>query len=381
MNNKTLTKEELARYSRHLTLPEVGKEGQEKLKQAKVLIIGAGGLGNSAAMYLAAAGIGTIGIVDFDKIELSNLQRQVLYSAEDIGKEKTTTIKKQLKKINNNIEILEYNEKLTSKNAKEIIKDYDLVIDGSDNFPTRYLVNDACVLLKKPNVYGSIFRFDGHASVFSYQEGPCYRCLFPNPPSPHLVPNCAEAGVLGVLPGIIGTIQATEAIKIILEKGDILSGSYLIYNALGMSFKKLKLKKNGNCDVCSKNPKIKELIDYEEFCNNKKEETNEITVKELKKLIDKKEDFILIDIREEFEQQLCKLNNAIMISFTESIKNNLSFFDNLDKNKKIVLYCHTGQRSSYTLNILKKKGFTNLKNLVGGIDAWAKEIDQEITIY
>ena len=381
MNEHKLSEEEQIRYSRHLALPEIGREGQEKLKKAKVLIVGAGGLGSPAAVYLAAAGVGTIGIADYDKIEASNLQRQILYSNEDIGKPKTAIIKNQLEKTNPNINIITLNKKLTSNNALEIIKNYDLVIDGSDNFPTRYLVNDACVLSKKPDVYGSVYRFDGQASVFNYNNGPCYRCLFPNPPPADLAPNCAEAGVLGVLPGVIGTVQATEAIKIILGKGNVLSGRLLVYNALSMVFLELNVKKNNKCPICSENANIKELIDYEQFCNGKKESKEEITVKELKEMIDSKEDFALVDTREKIEQDMCKIKNAKLTSFSEIARGNMKAFDNIGKNKKIVLYCHTGNRSAFVMHMLKKKGYKNAKNLVGGIDAWAKEIDQQVPIY
>ncbi|MBI2208770.1 molybdopterin-synthase adenylyltransferase MoeB [Candidatus Woesearchaeota archaeon] len=381
MNEGKLSKEEQIRYSRHLALPEIGIEGQKKLKKAKVLIVGAGGLGSPAAVYLAAAGVGKIGIVDYDKVDLSNLQRQILYSLGDIGKSKTAIIKNQLKKINPNAKIITHDKKLTSNNVMEIIKDYNVIIDGSDNFPTRYLVNDACVLLNKPDVYGSVYRFDGQVSVFNYENGPCYRCLFPSPPPANLVPNCAEAGVLGVLPGVIGMIQATEAIKIILGKGETLSGRLLVYNALSMKFRELNLKKNKNCPVCSENAAIKELIDYDEFCNGKKEDKNEITVHELKQMINNKEDFVLVDTREKAEQDMCKIENAKLASFSEIARGNLKIFDNIGKNKKIVLYCHTGNRSAFVMHMLKKKGYKNVKNLVGGIDAWAKEIDQQVPIY
>ena len=380
MANEELSKEEQARYSRHLIMPEIGKEGQAKLKNAKVLIIGAGGLGNPAAIYLAAAGVGTIGIIDFDKVDISNLQRQTLYSGEDIGKPKAAIMKKQLEKINNNIKIITYDKKLTSNNALNIIKNYDIIIDGSDNFPTRYLVNDACVLSKKPLVYGSVYRFDGQASVFNYNNGPCYRCLFSNPPPAGLMPNCEEAGVLGVLPGMIGMVQATESLKIILGKGKILSGRLLVYNAMSMAFMELNVKKNKNCPICSENPSITSLIDYEDFCN-KKAEKDEITAKKLKEMIGSKEDFILVDTREKAEQDMCKIENAKLASFTEIARGNLKIFDNIGKDKKIVLYCHTGNRSAYVLNILKKKGYNNAKNLIGGIDAWAREIDNSIIIY
>src|SRR3989344_8182574 len=269
MVDKKLSRQELSRYARHLVLPEVGIKGQERIKQGKVLVVGAGGLGSPALIYLAAAGVGTIGIADFDKVEENNLQRQIIHSTKDIGALKTESAKNAINNLNPNINVKVYNEKLNSKNALKIIKKYDVVIDGSDNFPTRYLLNDACILSKKPLVYGSIFRFEGHASVFNHDGGPCYRCLFPNPPPKDAVPTCAQAGVLGVLPGIIGTIQATEALKIILQIGETLSGRFLIYDALSMSFKDLKLAKNKNCPVCGESPRITELIDYEEFCNAK----------------------------------------------------------------------------------------------------------------
>ena len=383
MNENNLSNEELMRYSRHLTLPGVGKEGQEKIKQAKVLIIGAGGLGSPAAIYLAAAGVGTIGIIDFDEVEESNLQRQIIHTTKDIGRKKTEIAKNHINNINPNVNVKIYNEKLTSKNAIEIIKNYDLVIDGSDNFPTRYLVNDATVLLNKPNVYGSIFRFDGQSSVFNYNNGPCYRCLFPNPPPPHLVPNCADAGVLGVLPGVIGTIQVTEALKIILGKGNTLSGRLLVYNALSMKFRELNLSKNKNCPACGENPTIKELIDYEQFCgiNNDKVEYGEITVRELKTMIDNKENFELIDVREKFEWDLCKINGAQLIPTTQIMEGNFGDLENINKEKNIVLYCHTGRRSAEIAHMLKNKSYKNVKNLLGGIDAWAKEIDQKVPIY
>ena len=386
MTSKNLTKQELNRYSRHLILPEVGIKGQEKIKQGKILIIGAGGLGSPAALYLAAAGVGTIGIVDFDKVEENNLQRQIIHSTKNIGTLKTESAKNTVKELNPNIIINLHNVKLDSKNALEIMKDYDVVIDGSDNFLTRYLVNDACVLLKKPNVYGSIFRFEGHASVFNYDGGPCYRCLFPNPPPRNAVPNCAEAGVLGILPGVIGTIQATEALKIILDKGDVLSGRFLVYDALAMAFKELKLGKNKNCPICGESPRIKELIDYEEFCNMKEEEEksleeDEIGVKQLKEMIDTNEDFILVDVREEYEWDICKIKGAKLIPLSQIMNGNIDILETVEKDKNIVLYCHVGARSAEALNILRSKGFKNLKNLVGGIDAWANEIDQEISTY
>ncbi len=386
MSNLELSKDEMHRYARHLVLPEVGIKGQEKIKQGKILVVGAGGLGSPALMYLAAAGVGTIGIIDFDKVEENNLQRQIIHHSKDIGINKTESAKISINNINPNAKVEIYNEKLDSKNALKIIKKYDVVIDGSDNFPTRYLVNDACVLLKKPLVYGSIFRFEGHASVFGYDNGPCYRCLFPNPPPRDAVPSCAEAGVLGVLPGVIGTIQATEALKIILGIGETLSGRFLVYDALSMAFRELKLGKNKNCPICGENPKIRELMDYEEFCNAKEEEESslekdEISVTQLKKMIDDHEDFVLIDVREEYEWDICKIEGAKLIPMSQIMNEDIGILENIEKGKKIVLHCHTGARSAAVLQILKNKGFKNLKNLVGGIDAWSNEIDSEVQVY
>ncbi|MAH32788.1 molybdenum cofactor biosynthesis protein MoeB [archaeon] len=376
--NNRLTKQEMDRYSRHLLLPEVGIEGQEKIKKAKALIIGAGGLGSSAALYLAAAGVGTIGLVDFDKVEENNLQRQIIHSTRGIGKSKLESAKKSIIGLNPNINVNLHNVKLDSKNTLEIIKNYDIVIDGTDNFPARYLVNDACILLNKPNVYGSIFRFDGQSSVFNYKNGPCYRCLFPNPPPQGLVPSCVEAGVLGVLPGVIGTIQATEALKIILGKGDILSGRLLVYNALSMSFKELKLGKNKNCLICSDEPKIKELVDYEQFCGVKENDNKKITVDELKEMIDNKDDFVLVDVREKIEHGISNINDSILVPLSQ-IKN--KDFGELEKfkDKKIVIYCRTDLRSNIAIDILKNNGFKDLVYVVGGMEAW-KDIDSGILV-
>ena len=386
MSSKKLTNQELTRYSRHLVLPEVGLKGQEKIKQGKVLIVGLGGLGSPAALYLAAAGIGTIGLLDFDKVDESNLQRQIIHSSKDIGTLKTESAKNSINNLNPNVKVEIHNEKLNSKNAMEIIKKYDVVIDGSDNFPTRYLVNDACVFLRKPNVYGSIYRFEGHASVFNYDDGPCYRCLFPNPPPKDSIPSCAEAGVLGVLPGIIGTIQATEVLKIVLGVGETLSGRFLVYDALSMKFKELKLGKNKNCPICGESPRIKELMDYEQFCSMKEEEEksleeNEISVTRLKKMFDNHDDFVLVDVREEPEWDICKIQGAKLIPLSHILNGNIDILEDIEKDKDLVLYCHTGARSAEALNILMNKGFKSLKNLVGGIDAWANEIDSEIVVY
>ncbi len=381
-----LSKQELNRYARHLVLPEVGIKGQEKIKEGKVLVVGAGGLGSPALMYLAAAGVGTIGIIDFDKVEENNLQRQIIHDSKNIGINKTESAKISINNINPNVEVETYNEKLDSKNALKIIKKYDVVVDGSDNFPTKYLLNDACVLLEKPLVYGSIFRFEGHTTVFNYDGGPCYRCLFPNPPPRDAVPSCAEAGVLGVLPGVIGAIQATEALKIILGIGDTLSGRFLVYDALSMAFRELKLSKNRNCPICGESPRIKELMDYEQFCNMKEEEESsleedEISVGQLKNMIDEHEDFVLIDVREEYEWDICKIEGAKLIPMSQIMNENIGVLENIEKDKKIVLHCHTGARSAAVLQILKNKGFKNLKNLVGGIDAWSNEIDPEVPVY
>ncbi|MEK6949200.1 MAG: molybdopterin-synthase adenylyltransferase MoeB [Nanoarchaeota archaeon] len=386
MLTTTLSKQEMLRYARHLVLPEVGLKGQERIKKGKVLVAGAGGLGSPALMYLAAAGVGTIGIADFDKVEENNLQRQIIHSTKDIGALKTESAKNAINNLNPNISVKVYNEKLNSKNALEIIKKYDVVIDGSDNFPTRYLLNDACVLSKKPLVYGSIFRFEGHASVFNYEDGPCYRCLFPNPPPRNAVPSCAEAGVLGVLPGVIGTIEATEALKIILGIGETLSGRFLVYDALSITFRELKLGKNKNCPICGESPRIKELMDYEEFCNIREAEEkslmeDEVSVHQLKKMMDDHEDFVLIDVREEPEWDICKIRGAKIIPLSQIAEGNMDILENIEIDRKIVLHCHTGARSAQALIILKSLGFKNLKSLVGGIDAWSNEIDPEVPVY
>src|SRR5689334_1962577 len=314
-----LSGEEIKRYSRHLIMPEVGVEGQRKLKAAKVLCIGAGGLGSPAAMYLAAAGIGTLGIVDFDVVDFSNLQRQIIHGTPDVGRAKLDSAKSRLNALNPNVHIETYDEALSSDNALKLFEPYDVILDGTDNFPTRYLTNDACVLLGKPNAYGSIFRFEGQASVFAAKEGPCYRCLYPEPPPPGLVPSCAEGGVLGILPGLVGLIQATEAIKLILGTGDSLAGRLLLVDALGMKFRELKLRKNPDCVVCGKNPSVTKLIDYEEFCGLRGQEkpvnqtgVPEISVEELKKKLDAKEDLFILDVREPHEYKICNLNGTLI---------------------------------------------------------------------
>jgi molybdopterin/thiamine biosynthesis adenylyltransferase/rhodanese-related sulfurtransferase len=378
-----LSKEEIRRYSRHLIMPEVGMEGQRKLKRASVLLVGAGGLGSPLAMYLAAAGVGRIGIVDFDVVDFSNLQRQIAYSTADIGKPKLEAAKERITGINPNVHVETYEKQLTSENALEILKDYDVIIDGTDNFPTRYLVNDASVLLGKPNVYGSIFRFEGQASVFYAKEGPCYRCLYPEPPPPGLVPSCAEGGVLGVLPGIVGTIQATEAIKLIIGKGDPLIGRLLLFDALTMKFRELKLRKNSACPVCGDKPTIHELIDYEAFCGITPQPRDgeslrqwEITPEELKTKLDNKEDVFILDVREPHEYEICNLD-GYLIPLGE-LPNRMN---ELDSSRDIVVHCHIGSRSQRAVEFLREAGFKKIKNLVGGIEAWSERIDPSVPRY
>jgi molybdopterin/thiamine biosynthesis adenylyltransferase/rhodanese-related sulfurtransferase/molybdopterin converting factor small subunit len=370
---------EFARYSRHLIMPEVGLHGQSKLKSASVLIIGAGGLGTPSSMYLAAAGVGRIGIVDFDTIEKSNLHRQVLYSEKDIGKGKADVARQRLLEINPNISVEVHKVKLDSSNALEILGAYDVILDGTDNFPTRYLVNDACVLLGKPNVYASIFRFEGQASVFYAREGPCYRCLYPEPPPPGLVPSCAEGGVLGVLPGIMGSIQAAEAIDLILGKGKPLIGRLVLFDALDMTFKELKLRKNPNCLVCGPNPTVKQLIDYEAFCGVEEQlgAELELTPKELKAEIDNGRELVVLDVREPFEYEIAHLGEAKLIPLGQLAAR----VNELDTARPIVVYCHTGQRSAQAVRFLNGLGFKKAKNLRGGIRAWGNEVDPTIQMY
>ena len=374
-----LTSGEISRYGRHIIMPEVGMEGQRKLKSSSVLIIGAGGLGTPAATYLTAAGVGRLGVVDFDTIERSNLHRQVLYSEQDVGRSKAEVAKERLQRVNPNVKIDLYKVKLDSSNALEILKGYDLILDGTDNFPTRYLVNDACVLLGKPNVYASIFRFEGQASVFYAKEGPCYRCLYPEPPPPGLVPSCAEGGVLGVLPGIMGSIQAGQAITMLLGKGDPLIGRLLLFNALDMKFKELKLKKNPECPVCGLHPTVKKLIDYEAFCGIGQEISPEleITVQTLKQWQDQKKDILTLDVREPFEYEICHLNDAKLIPIGKLPER----VNELNTADQIVVYCHTGVRSAQAVKFLNDLGFKKAKNLKGGIKAWAEEIDPSVQAY
>jgi adenylyltransferase/sulfurtransferase len=382
-----LTPEQYMRYSRHLMLPEIGEEGQKKLLQAKVLMIGAGGLGSPLGLYLAAAGVGTIGIVEFDVVDLSNLQRQILHTQDEIGKSKLDSAEKRIKGMNPDTRVVKHAAKISSENALEILRDYDLVIDGTDNFPTRYLVNDACVLLNKPNIYGSIFRFEGQATVFKPKEGPCYRCLYPEPPPPGMVPSCAEGGVLGILPGVIGVIQATEAVKLIVGKGKPLIGRLLLYNALDMTFRTLKLKRDTHCPVCGDHPTITKLIDYEAFCGLKRGEGgaesmspfHEMTVYELKAKLDRGDDFLLIDVREPYEYQIAQIPGSRLIPLGQ-LGEHLAELEPF-KNKEVVAHCKSGGRSAKACELLARSGFKKIWNVVGGIGEWSNKIDPSVPKY
>ena len=376
-----LSGDEIKRYSRHLIMPEVGVEGQRKLKAAKVLCIGAGGLGSPAAMYLAAAGIGTIGIVDFDVVDFSNLQRQLLHGTPDVGRSKLASAKDRLNALNPNVQIETYEEMLTSANALRLFEPYDVILDGTDNFPTRYLVNDACVLTGKPNAYGSIFRFEGQASVFATKEGPCYRCLYPEPPPPGLVPSCAEGGVFGVLPGIIGVIQATETIKLVLGAGEPLIGRFLIYDALRMRFRELKLRKDENCPVCGTHPTVTKLIDYEQFCgvaphqvaaaSKPATSADALTSSELKAELDRGEVLTIIDVREPQEYQINRIPGSVLIPLGDLPKR----YVELDPNANLVTQCKSGMRSAKAQEFLRSKGFTRVRNLTGGVLGWIDQVD------
>ena len=379
-----LSKDEILRYSRHLIMPEVGMEGQLKLKQAKVLCIGAGGLGSPLALYLGAAGVGKLGIVDFDVVDYTNLQRQIIHGTTDVGRTKLESARDTLLEINPNVEIEAFETRLSSENALDIFRKYDIVADGTDNFPTRYLVNDACVLLGKPNVYASIFRFEGQASIFYAEQGPCYRCLYPEPPPPGLVPSCAEGGVLGVLPGIMGCIQAMETIKLILGRGDSLVGRLLLFDALAMKFRELKLRKNPDCPICGTHRTITRLIDYEQFCGIRGEEHTpvqtgipEITPVELKKKMDAHEPFVLIDVREPHEYQICRIPGSKLIPLGEVPKR----MNELDSADEIVVYCRSGMRSAKAVDLLMKSGFGKIHNLKGGILAWSDQVDPSVPKY
>jgi len=379
-----LNNDEIRRYSRHLILPEVGLAGQKKIKAASVLCIGAGGLGSPIAMYLAAAGIGKIGIVDFDTVDFSNLQRQILHTDADVGRSKAESAKETIRGINPHCEVVIHNTRISSENALDLIRPYDIVVDGTDNFPTRYLTNDACVILKKPNVYGSIFRFEGQASVFApHLGGPCYRCLYPEPPPPGMVPSCAEGGVLGVLPGIIGCIQAAEILKLAIGKGTSLVGRLLLFNALDMKFRELKLRRDPACPVCGDHPTIKELIDYEMFCGilppaEPTANPDEVTVQEMKKALDDpKLGIKVIDIREPFEYDIARIQGVPLLPMSE-LQNR---FTELDPNTQYYLHCKVGSRSLSAVDFLREQGFKYVKSVKGGIDAWSEEIDRNVPRY
>ncbi|MDR3710920.1 MAG: molybdopterin-synthase adenylyltransferase MoeB [Capsulimonadaceae bacterium] len=379
-----LSNDEILRYSRHLIMPEVTLDGQKRLKAAKVLCIGTGALGSPISMYLAAAGVGTLGIVDFDTVDFTNLQRQIAHRTEWVGKPKLDSAEATIKGINPNVNVVKYETMITSDNAFDIMKDYDVIVDGTDNFQTRYLVNDACVLLGKPNVYGSIFRFEGQASVFYAKDGPCYRCLYPEPPPPGLVPSCAEGGVFGVLPGVIGSIQAVEAIKIILSAGKPLIGRLLLFNAMALTFKELKLRKNPECPICGENPTVTALIDYNEFCGVGRGNeiaaaaaAQEITPLELKAKLDRGDDFELIDVREPYEYAIAKIPGAKLIPLS-TVPSRL---DDFDRNKEIVLHCKSGKRSAQAQHTFIEAGFKNVKNLTGGILRWSDDVDPSVAKY
>ena len=385
-----LTPEDLSRYARHLILPEVGVEGQRKLKAARVLCVGAGGLGSPLALYLAAAGIGTLGLVDFDVVDASNLQRQILHSTRDVGRKKLDSAAEKLTALNPALTVIKHETMLSSANALDIFAGYDIVADGTDNFPTRYLVNDACVLTGKPNAYGSVFRFEGQASVFATREGPCYRCLYPEPPPPGMVPSCAEGGVLGILPGLVGVIQATEVIKLILGSdgrplGESLIGRLLLVDALAMRFRELKLRKNPDCPVCGLHPTVTRLVDYQEFCGirppNPQEKTlnngiPQITVKELKQRLDAGEDLLVLDVREPWEHQIANIGGRLI-----PLNDVPQRLHEIERDREIVVHCKSGVRSQRAAEFLAQSGFGNVKNLAGGILAWSNDIDPTVPRY
>ncbi len=380
-----LSNEEILRYSRHLIMPEVGMEGQIRLKNARVLLVGTGGLGSPLGLYLAAAGVGHIGLVDFDVVDFTNLQRQILHGTKDVGRKKLDSAADRMLDINPHIEIIRHEVALTSENALDILKDYEIVVDGTDNFPTRYLVNDACVLLGKPNVYGSIFRFEGQATVFAYPGGPCYRCLYPEPPPPGLVPSCAEGGVLGILPGVIGVVQATETVKLILGKGEPLVGRLMLYDALAMRFRELKLRRNPECPVCGEHPTVRQLIDYHQFCGVPQHEPPppagltewEVDPLEVKSKMDRGDRFVLIDVREPHEFQICRIPGSRLIPLGELVKR----LSELDSAEDIVAHCKSGMRSGKAVDFLRQAGFRKVKNMKGGILAWSDKVDPRVPKY
>jgi molybdopterin/thiamine biosynthesis adenylyltransferase/rhodanese-related sulfurtransferase len=374
-----MTNDERIRYSRHLIMPEVGEEGQRRLNEARVLCIGAGGLGSPIALYLAAGGVGTIGLVDFDAVDLSNLQRQILHGTKDVGRSKLESARDRLRDLNPKIDIELHETRFTSQNAVALVEPYDIVVDGCDNFPTRYLSSDVCVWARKPNIYGSVFRFEGQATVFArHLGGPCYRCLFPDPPEPGTIPNCAEAGVLGVLPGMIGLVQAIEAIKLILGTGQSLVGRLLHFDALKMKFRELNLRRDPQCPVCGENPSIFEPIDYEMFCGARiDEEIPTISVRDLKRKIDAHEPFRLLDVREIFEHEIARIDGARLIPLPEIGAR----AEELPREEQIIVHCHSGKRSAQAVRLLRERGFRNVYNLEGGIDAWSSEIDPAVPRY
>jgi adenylyltransferase/sulfurtransferase len=381
-----LSAEEIARYSRHLIMPEVTMAGQRRLKAARALCIGAGGLGSPAALYLAAAGVGTLGLIDSDRVDLSNLQRQILHGTKDVGRKKLESARDRLRDANPHVKVLLHDARFQSENASEIVAGYDVIVDGSDNFPTRYLSNDVCVFSAKPNVYGSVFRFDGQTTVFApHLGGPCYRCLFPEPPPPGAVPNCAEAGVLGVLPGIIGLLQALETIKLIIRAGEPLVGRMLHFDALKMKFREFRIRRDPECPVCGTKPTITAPIDYEQFCGTAADgsvakprtEIPAITVHELKRKFDVGESFSLIDVREPFEYEIARIDKATLIPLREIVGR----ASELERNNEIIIHCHSGARSAEAVRVLQQKGFSKVYNLEGGIDAWSDEIDPSVPKY
>ena len=380
-----LSVDEVRRYSRHLIIPDVGMAGQKRLKNAKVLVVGAGGLGSPALMYLAAAGVGTLGIIDFDVVDESNLQRQIIHGQSDVGRSKAESARNTVREINPFVEVVLHEERLDSSNAMEIFRPYDLILDGTDNFATRYLVNDACVLLGKPYVWGSIYRFDGQASVFWAEHGPCYRCLYPEPPPPGMVPSCAEGGVLGVLCASIGSIQVNEAIKLLTGVGDPLVGRLMIYDALEMSYRDVKVRKDPECAVCGKNPTVTELIDYEEFCGVISEEAADaardatISVTQLKSMMDAGEDFLLVDVREPNEYEIVSIPGSVLIPKGEFLSGEA--LARMPQDKQIVLHCKTGGRSAESLAVLKGAGFANAVHVGGGVVAWVNQIEPDKPVY
>jgi molybdopterin/thiamine biosynthesis adenylyltransferase/rhodanese-related sulfurtransferase len=386
ISSVALTPSEIQRYARHLIMPEVAMEGQRRLKTAKVLCIGTGGLGSPLSLYLAAAGVGTLGLADFDVVDLSNLQRQIIHFTTDIGRPKISSAEEKLKAINPEITINRHEHSIDSSNALELFADYDVIVDGTDNFPTRYLVNDACVLLGKPNVYGSIFRFDGQATVFFPPHGPCYRCLYPEPPPPDLVPNCAEGGVLGILPGLIGVVQATETVKLVLGTGKPLIGRLLLYDALDMNFREMKVRKNPGCPICGTNPTIRELIDYQQFCGVRDVEPRptsgatdlaEITPSDLKAALATSHPPLILDVRNPEEIAICRIAGSTVIPLPE-LPNRL---EELDRSRSMVVHCKSGVRSAKAITLLQGAGFSKLTNLKGGVLAWIKEVDPSLPTY